>query len=351
MLLRQLERRLEEVHVEPDRGIKFGQHVRGREALEPPVANDPPHHRAVLLLHPSLVVLPVGPAAGERDRLGGAVIPHRLVHEHGVVVGVEAQQLEGQVTAQFLQHRDQQRLLSDEQRRAFGPAGGDIGQHQRLHEAAVRSRSAVRDQVRLDEPRWRIVPVGEGPDRNAPPDRRWCAPLVPSQAIALRIPQGAVDRRRAHRQQKPAHLGIERKVSMPLHRLDQHRQDRPKPLAANPVGRLPDHQQRGPHRFAVDAAPRPRARPRCRSAAAQQPHGVLAVEPRHRHELVEYARLLIASAPRVPAADRSHQLTTRLHAHPPHPALPANHEQGSISGEATAQHPGAFLARQCGFSS
>jgi hypothetical protein len=40
------------------------------------------------------------------------------------------------------------------------------------------------------------------------------------------FPSGAVDRRRAHRQQTSAHLGIEWKVPASLHRLDQHRQDR-----------------------------------------------------------------------------------------------------------------------------
>ena len=94
---------------------------------------------------------------------------------------------------------------------------------------------------------------------------------------------------------------------MSLHRLDQHRHDRPQPLTANPVGRLPDHQQGRPHRFTVDAAPGPRPTPTGRSTAAQQPHGMLAMETGHRHELIQNACLLRALAPPIPAADRSHQ--------------------------------------------
>ena len=58
------------------------------QALEPPVADDPPHHRAVLLFDKGLVVLPVGAAPRELHARGSAVVPYGFVHERAVVVRV-----------------------------------------------------------------------------------------------------------------------------------------------------------------------------------------------------------------------------------------------------------------------
>ena len=200
-------------------------------------------------------------------------------------------------------------------------------------------RPAVRDQIRLDEARRRILPVGEGPHRDAPPDRRRrCAPPASARAIVLRIPQRAVDRRRAHRQQTPLRTsGASCKVAVSLHRLDQHRQQRPQPLAADPVGRLPDHDQRLAHRFVVDAALRPRprriGRSHRRAAAASRACGGNPVTATNSSRIRVFSA---APAPRIPVRHRRHQLVTRRHAHPPHPAPRRRPPQGSISDEATA---------------
>ena len=58
-----------------------------------------------------------------------------------------------------------------EQRYAFRPAAGDIGQHQRPDEAASHRRSTVRDEVGLDEARRRILPIAERAHRNPAPVR------------------------------------------------------------------------------------------------------------------------------------------------------------------------------------
>ena len=104
MLLRELEGRLEEVHEQPGGGIQLCQSGRRRHAFEPAIPDKPAHHRSVLLLDKGLVVLPVGTTAGERDLRCRAIIPHRLVDEHAVVVGVEAEQRERQPLAQLVQH-------------------------------------------------------------------------------------------------------------------------------------------------------------------------------------------------------------------------------------------------------
>lgn len=114
MLLGQLERGLEEVHEQARRRVKFGQRNGRLQPLEATIADQAAHNRSVLLLHPCLVVLPIGSAARERDIAGGAVIAYRLVDEDAVVVGVEPQQGERHEPADFTQHRDEHRLLANQ---------------------------------------------------------------------------------------------------------------------------------------------------------------------------------------------------------------------------------------------
>src|SRR3954447_15049908 len=163
----QLERGLEDVHEQPCRRVEPGQSRRGRQPLQASIAHDAADHGAVLLLDEGLVVFAIGSTAREGDALRLAVIPYGLVDEHAVVVRVEPEQIEWHQLAQFAQHILEQHLLADQQRRALGPARGDIGQDERLHEAAARRRAAVGDQVRLDVAGRRVLPIGEGAHRDA----------------------------------------------------------------------------------------------------------------------------------------------------------------------------------------
>src|SRR3954462_5644982 len=67
----------------------------------------------------------------------------------------------------------------------------------------------------------------------------------------------------------------------------------------------------------------------------------------HRDELVQDAPLLGPPAVAVSLDDRRHEFIPRRHAHPPHRDLPDPIRVGSISDQATDQHSGTFLARQC----
>src|SRR6516162_691115 len=91
----QLERGLEEIHEQPHRGIQSRQRGRRFQALEAAIADRATHDRAILLFHPSLVVLAIGTAARELDRHLLAIIPNGLVHEHAVVVRVQPEQGKG----------------------------------------------------------------------------------------------------------------------------------------------------------------------------------------------------------------------------------------------------------------
>src|SRR5438105_167553 len=133
------------------------------------------------------------------------------------------------------------------------------------------------------------------------------------------VSQGPVDRGRAHRQQADAHLRREPKMAMPLHCLDQNGHQRPQPLAADPVRRLPNHDQCFPCRVLVDPAPGPRSRTPLRLTRPKQPHHVLAVKAGNRRELVEDAAPLCPVRLRIPSRYRCYQLVPRRHADPPHP--------------------------------
>ena len=128
-LCRELERGLEEIHEQPHRPIQARQYRRRLQTLKASIADCPPDHGPVLLLDPRLVVLSIGTAARELDPRGEAVISHGIVHEHAVVVRVQSEEGEGQQLAHFAQHLGQQSLFAHQQRRAFRPAGGDVGQH------------------------------------------------------------------------------------------------------------------------------------------------------------------------------------------------------------------------------
>lgn len=108
------------------------------QSLEASISNDLTHDRAILLLDKCLVILPLGTATGEFDIITQAILLNALVHEDAVVVGIEAQQRKRQQVAQFGQRRDQDRLLANQQQRAFRPARGDLGQHQGLREGTFR---------------------------------------------------------------------------------------------------------------------------------------------------------------------------------------------------------------------
>jgi len=84
----QFHRRLEEVHVQPERPIQLSQlPVRGL-AFETVIADDLPDDRAILLLDVALVVLLRDPPAGERDVLPFAVRQEFGIQELAAVVRV-----------------------------------------------------------------------------------------------------------------------------------------------------------------------------------------------------------------------------------------------------------------------
>jgi len=134
-----------------------------------------------------LIVLAIWPAAHQLYLLGSAVVAHRLVHEDGMVVDIEAKQRKRQPPADLFEHVDQQRLLAHQKRRKFRPAGRNFRDDERLHECTIRHRTRVRDEVSFNEARWRIAPVRKGPNRDRSADCRYGAWSSPPRAAALSL--------------------------------------------------------------------------------------------------------------------------------------------------------------------
>ncbi len=238
-LLPQLERRLEQVRVQPGSGVEPGEQLGRRRSLEATVADQPANDGTILLLHPRLVVLPIGTRTRHLEALRPAPGDHRVIHEGADVVEINASERERKQLLRGSQRFQHERTCPHHHRHALGPARGDIGQHQRLDEGPGRADAGMRHEVDLDEARRRIAPVGEGSDRHRPPHRRTEAGPPPASLRCRdpRLRQQPVDRRRADRQELRAQLLIGRELPVPLKRRQQDRDHRLQPFRADPVRR------------------------------------------------------------------------------------------------------------------
>src|ERR1019366_6941350 len=136
-------------------------------------------------------------------------------------------------------------------------------------------------------------------------------------------------------------------MAMPLHRLDKNRHKRLEPFAADPIGRLPNQDQRLTHRFVINPASWARSRSLAWIALPQQALRVLAVHLCYRNELVEDPTLFQTAAPRVSARYGCHKFVPCRHAHLPHIRLCPLTRKRSKSDEATGLYSATFQARQC----
>ena len=106
----------------------------------------------VLLLDMALVVLLVGPAAGECEAVALAVSEHVCVDEDGVVVRVKGEARERQAPARLLDGGEAESLAAAHEGAADGPPGSDVGHGERVGVFARCRGAAVRAQVTSRNP-------------------------------------------------------------------------------------------------------------------------------------------------------------------------------------------------------
>ena len=118
-------------------------------------------------------------------------------------------------------------------------------------------------------------------------------------------------------------------------RSDQHRDERLQPLAADPIRRLPQHDQRLADSIVIEPPLRPRLRSIGPDPAAKKPRSMLAMIARHRHELRHNPTLVRTARPTVSRRQRTQNFIPRRHAQPPHPCA-----------SCSRKCPATFLTRQ-----
>src|SRR5215216_515825 len=318
-LFLQLERRLEEVHIEPGRRVEPGHHARRRDAVEPAISHQSSDDRAVLLLDEGLVVLLVGTRSRHLELLPATPGNDHLVHERTVVVEVDTAQQPREQALGALDRLDDEVAVTIDQRQALGPSGGNVHHRQSLDERARHRRAAMRHHVDLAEAgRW-VLPVVERPDRHLTTDRGVEAGPTATAARGghLHVAEDSVDRRGTHREQLRLLAFAELQPAVLLQCRQKGRDHRHEPLAAHTVRRLPQGRQRVLDRHAVAALALMRAvglSCLLDDAPPQRPHRVLAMPARRPAQRVEDAPLL--HPPRRPIAlrHRRQNLAPRAHA-------------------------------------
>src|SRR5271163_3153340 len=104
--------------------------------------------------------------------------------------------------------------------------------------AAVLYATAVFHHVALKITRGRIAPISKGPHRHALPNRRAHPPAATAQTsggFAFRAQQ-TIDSGGAHIQEPASYHWVQLEMAVALHRVDQHRGEFFKALAADAIG-------------------------------------------------------------------------------------------------------------------
>jgi hypothetical protein len=153
------------------------------QTLKTSIAKELAHDGSVLLLYPRLVVLPVGSGPGELDPIAQAVLDQPVIHELTTFVHIQGAQGEREAGANSLERLDHQSAFPNDDGSSLGSVAGDVSQNQTMNVAASVDASTVRHQVHFHAAWSRIVPIGRGPNLDAPPRLRLSSPP------ALRLPR------------------------------------------------------------------------------------------------------------------------------------------------------------------
>ena len=161
VLVTQLHRRLEEVHVQPHRPIQLGQLTIGALTFEPVVPDQLPNDRAIFLFDPGLVIFVADPSASEGDLPNVTIRQQFFVDELTAVIRIDAEYREGEQATRLLERVHHAVLTTVQQRQALRPRRRDVGQSEGVQERSVGRSTAMSNQVTLEEPWLDVSPLGE----------------------------------------------------------------------------------------------------------------------------------------------------------------------------------------------
>jgi hypothetical protein len=248
-----------------------------------------------------VVVFLVGPAAGELNGVGPAVIVEMAVDELRAVIGVDAAQAEGQGLLQLDERRLDAALMLAEDGARLHPRGVDVGDVEGMQELALGRGAGVTDEIDLREARHGDVPaIGLDGDVVLEQGARLGAAVEAFLELALLGRQPAIDLPGADGEQLALEGGRQAQAAP-----GAGQPEGPQGLEADGpgiAGGRPDRGERVDHGGPIEGgapAPGPWALAG-RGGAVQQPHGVLAVIAGDPGALIE--DLLFLRAPRLAVA-------------------------------------------------
>jgi hypothetical protein len=162
----ELHHRLEEVGVEPESLIELLEKCKLPGVVIAVVADGSADDGVVLLFDKAVVVLAIGAAAGEGNRVELTVAAQFVVDELTAIVRVDPQKREGELSPDDLESLKNValRLVFDGSR--FGPPRGHVSRIEGLGVLSPGRTTVVGHQVDFEEAGPLLVPLGKGPDRD-----------------------------------------------------------------------------------------------------------------------------------------------------------------------------------------
>src|SRR4030042_205208 len=92
------------------------------------------------------------------------VVQQSVVDERAIIIGVDSQDREGNLSDDHLESFHHQFLASGKERNTLYPPRADIDRNQTMDISPSRRAPVMLNKINLQISRWRVIPVGEGSD-------------------------------------------------------------------------------------------------------------------------------------------------------------------------------------------
>ena len=241
----QFHRGLEAVDIQAQRPVEFGELPIGMFSNQAIIADHLAHNRAIFLFDKTLISFQIRPSSREGDLFLFTIGDHDLIDELSAVIGINPQNRKREQRACALEGSQHRLLAPMQEGKAFRPAGGYVGERQRVQVTSLDVGATMGHQVRFQKARSGLLPLLEGADRDLLLEQRSRSRRGEAALATFALgTQEAIRRRCAHGKQLAAALLGEVEMLMPLQRFDQRGEKRDEAFGADAVGGVPDQEQR-----------------------------------------------------------------------------------------------------------
>src|SRR5215471_12183644 len=124
------------------------------------------HDHTILLLYEALIAFLIRTSSREGNLLTHTKVSDFFIDKLPTVIGIEAQDRKREERSGALESRQHRLPPTVKQGKTFRPAGGDIGQRDRVQATTLYSPATVSHQVHLQEACFGLVPLCERPNRD-----------------------------------------------------------------------------------------------------------------------------------------------------------------------------------------